>query len=52
MYIIVNAISCIISSFYIKPQLMLPWFDLVLGCIISSFYIKPQQAKHQYEELG
>ena len=34
--------SCIISSFYIKPQ---PWLVANIfeyGCIISSFYIKPQ----------
>ena len=34
--------SCIISSFYIKPQLMSILSVLTMCCIISSFYIKPQ----------
>ena len=34
--------SCIISSFYIKPQPLSTFFLLLPGCIISSFYIKPQ----------
>ena len=38
--------SCIISSFYIKPQQNdRPTFEFS-GCIISSFYIKPQQSVH------
>ena len=36
---------CIISSFYIKPQLGLRYEKIECGCIISSFYIKPQQRK-------
>ena len=34
--------SCIISSFYIKPQLYVRTSGRVIRCIISSFYIKPQ----------
>ena len=34
--------SCIISSFYIKPQLCANSKSRALCCIISSFYIKPQ----------
>ena len=34
--------SCIISSFYIKPQLYNIVFCICPRCIISSFYIKPQ----------
>ena len=37
-----NTTCCIISSFYIKPQLQLVKAYLHLSCIISSFYIKPQ----------
>ena len=33
---------CIISSFYIKPQLVESALRLRRSCIISSFYIKPQ----------
>ena len=33
---------CILSKFYIKPQLMVLAFSLFLGCILSKFYIKPQ----------
>ena len=38
--------SCIISSFYIKPQLLSRFFNLTFSCIISSFYIKPQPPKN------
>ena len=37
-----STMSCIISSFYIKPQLQVNNKTLDKGCIISSFYIKPQ----------
>ena len=33
---------CIISSFYIKPQLLQLFKICLISCIISSFYIKPQ----------
>ena len=33
---------CILSKFYIKPQLIALSFSLGLGCILSKFYIKPQ----------
>ena len=35
-------LRCIISSFYIKPQLARRTYRISLCCIISSFYIKPQ----------
>ena len=34
---------CIISLFYIKPQLFAVEKLLEVSCIISLFYIKPQQ---------
>ena len=34
--------GCIISSFYIKPQLGICAYTSLNSCIISSFYIKPQ----------
>ena len=39
--------SCIISSFYIKPQLGRGTERTDKGCIISSFYIKPQRTFHK-----
>ena len=33
---------CILSKFYIKPQLRVLWKIIVNGCILSKFYIKPQ----------
>ena len=35
--------SCILSKFYIKPQLRIYPQQLPLRCILSKFYIKPQQ---------
>ena len=35
--------SCILSKFYIKPQLARQWLMVPCGCILSKFYIKPQQ---------
>ena len=35
--------SCILSGFYIKPQLLAPAQIFDVGCILSGFYIKPQQ---------
>ena len=35
-------LSCILSKFYIKPQLSLPGLFCRNGCILSKFYIKPQ----------
>ena len=40
--------SCIISSFYIKPQLWCRFFCLAPCCIISSFYIKPQLPRRKF----
>ena len=36
-------LSCVISFFYIKPQLRPSSAELGSGCVISFFYIKPQQ---------
>ena len=36
--------SCIISLFYIKPQLKYETEDGQVCCIISLFYIKPQRS--------
>ena len=35
-------VGCILSKFYIKPQLLRPHLHFVLCCILSKFYIKPQ----------
>ena len=37
-----SGFSCILSKFYIKPQLPLPKGFHVQRCILSKFYIKPQ----------
>ena len=34
--------SCILSKFYIKPQLWVTWAICMSSCILSKFYIKPQ----------
>ena len=45
--------SCIISSFYIKPQLQHGIIMAWQRCIISSFYIKPQRRDLSFSpELG
>ena len=36
--------GCILSKFYIKPQLVSSIIAALAGCILSKFYIKPQQA--------
>ena len=33
---------CILSKFYIKPQLLAFWKKNINSCILSKFYIKPQ----------
>ena len=33
---------CILSKFYIKPQLCIQCESILLSCILSKFYIKPQ----------
>ena len=38
-----NLQSCILSKFYIKPQLDVDERSADRGCILSKFYIKPQQ---------
>ena len=37
---------CLISSFYIKPQLASQFRGITQDCLISSFYIKPQHSLH------
>ena len=39
---------CLISSFYIKPQLICICYLLAINCLISSFYIKPQLLEEVY----
>ena len=34
---------CILSKFYIKPQLLAYYLGSHFGCILSKFYIKPQR---------
>ena len=34
--------NCLISLFYIKPQLCMPYCAIAADCLISLFYIKPQ----------
>ena len=44
----VNFLGCILSKFYIKPQLeceVKPWSS---SCILSKFYIKPQHITPDY----
>ena len=40
-----GSVSCILSKFYIKPQLTFPSFLRKHCCILSKFYIKPQLAR-------
>ena len=42
---------CILSKFYIKPQLRCILGYTALGCILSKFYIKPQQLREAHWEL-
>ena len=41
------ALRCILSKFYIKPQLEWRLFWCVVCCILSKFYIKPQLQQKQ-----
>ena len=41
---IARSSCCILSKFYIKPQLLKLSIELSTGCILSKFYIKPQQS--------
>ena len=43
LYIPFPCLSCLISLFYIKPQLCHWYFICIFGCLISLFYIKPQR---------
>ena len=43
--------SCILSKFYIKPQLRIAYPVEAVGCILSKFYIKPQLAIHPAADL-
>ena len=38
-----HPLCCILSKFYIKPQLPAPTLYPSISCILSKFYIKPQQ---------
>ena len=40
--------GCILSKFYIKPQLPLPYGYAIGGCILSKFYIKPQRRAYYF----
>ena len=42
--------SCILSKFYIKPQLKAIKYPKFGGCILSKFYIKPQRVNDVYQE--
>ena len=41
---------CILSKFYIKPQLKAIKYPKFGGCILSKFYIKPQRVNDVYQE--
>ena len=41
-------LSCILSKFYIKPQLVAIPLLLNMSCILSKFYIKPQLSFLKY----
>ena len=43
--------SCILSKFYIKPQLRIAYPVEAVGCILSKFYIKPQRKKQRLTRL-
>ena len=45
------SIGCILSKFYIKPQLLASKVDNNRGCILSKFYIKPQLWPTQIRRL-
>ena len=40
---LMEILSCILSKFYIKPQLVRNFYGYSQCCILSKFYIKPQQ---------
>ena len=42
MYTIYFTFRCILSKFYIKPQLQMYTIYFTFRCILSKFYIKPQ----------
>ena len=41
-------VRCILSKFYIKPQLYNFWIKAHNCCILSKFYIKPQHSHETY----
>ena len=47
-----NSHCCLISLFYIKPQLVVAHVMKVAGCLISLFYIKPQLFESIHHELN
>ena len=46
-----RSLGCILSKFYIKPQLSELSSESVNGCILSKFYIKPQQNTTSFASL-
>ena len=42
-------LCCILSKFYIKPQLMMTTREGSMRCILSKFYIKPQRVHTSFE---
>ena len=46
-----NVASCILSKFYIKPQLPVSPIYTDGRCILSKFYIKPQPCRRQYADI-
>ena len=41
-------LCCILSKFYIKPQLIIGAASRLTSCILSKFYIKPQLVRNYY----
>ena len=45
-----SSVSCVISFFYIKPQLHKEHLQKWFSCVISFFYIKPQLHKEHLQK--
>ena len=45
-------LGCILSKFYIKPQLLADLLAVQISCILSKFYIKPQPIYEMRESEG
>ena len=48
---LIRLLCCILSKFYIKPQLTHDSLRLERSCILSKFYIKPQQRSLQHNSF-